>query len=134
MDISRYHIIGDGGFALKQWLLVPYKQISAGLTRSQLKFNRKLSATRSIVERAFGDLKARFRRCLDIDAKVENAVNVIVASVCIHNLCIQNGDFCRDTAAIEEEGNQQPMCPEEQSVSGSMKREAIRAQLSRNHQ
>jgi DDE superfamily endonuclease len=134
MDISRYHIIGDSGFPLKNWLLVPYKRTSAGLNRSHLKFNRKLSGTRSVVERAFGDLKTRFRRCLNIDAKVENAVNIIATSVCIHNLCIENGDFCRDSVSLNEEGNHQQVCSEEQSVSGTLKREAIRAQLNRNGQ
>ena len=90
-NYDRYHLIGDSAFPLKAWLLVPYKKTAAGLTRSQKEFNRRLSASRIVVENAFGDLKNRFRRCQDIYATIDKAVHIFVTCCVIHNICIRNG-------------------------------------------
>lgn len=74
LDTVRYHLIGDGGFPLKSWLMVPYRQ-SGHLSKYKKCFNRKLSSTRSVVERAFGDLKNRFRRCQNIEASIESPLS-----------------------------------------------------------
>ena len=53
-------IIGVGADPLSSWLLKPYSENGA-LTRSKIKYNKTLSSARSVVERAFGILKARWR-------------------------------------------------------------------------
>ncbi|KAK2718518.1 hypothetical protein QYM36_005750 [Artemia franciscana] len=100
-----YHIVGDSAFPLYPWLLVPFK--SSGLNRNSsgsnpnrqiIKYNKKLSQTRIVVEHTFGDIINRFRCCSNIYASVEKAVKIITASCVIHNLCIENGDLCYDKA------------------------------------
>eukprot|EP01018_Ginkgo_biloba_P005547 Gb_28439 [translate_table: standard] len=49
----REYIIGDGGYPLLPWLIIP----SGVLTDNQREFNFKLSSTRIIVKCAFGKLK-----------------------------------------------------------------------------
>lgn len=46
------HIIGDGGFPLKQWLLTPFRD-NRHLTPVQRHYNFCLSSTRQVVERSF---------------------------------------------------------------------------------
>lgn len=93
----RYHIIGDSAFPIQQWCLTPYKKGPNGITRSQRTFNFKLSATRMVVEHSFGELKNRFRRCQNVYAKIDKAVNVVVSSCVLHNICIQKGDINRES-------------------------------------
>ncbi|CAC5422096.1 unnamed protein product [Mytilus coruscus] len=57
------HIIGDGAYPVRKWLLTPYRD-NGHLTQQQKKFNHYLSMNRVVIERAFGLLKGRFRRLL----------------------------------------------------------------------
>ncbi len=50
-----------------------------------------------VVEHSFGELKNRFRRCQDVDAKIEKAVNIVISSCVLHNICIQKGDINRES-------------------------------------
>ena len=53
-------IVGDSAYPLLKWLIKPY--VDRGrLSPEERKFNIKLSAMRSVVERAFGMLKLRWR-------------------------------------------------------------------------
>lgn len=95
---NSYHIIGDSAFPLKPWLIPPYKKPRNGqLSRSQKRFNKKFTQTRIPVEHAFGDLKNRFRRCQDVKATIEHAVDIVVSSCVLHNICIQKGDILHAT-------------------------------------
>ena len=51
-------LAGDSAYPLTNWLVKPYPD-RGRLTPEQRKFNIKFSALRSVVERAFGTLKAR---------------------------------------------------------------------------
>lgn len=53
-------LLGDSGYPLKEWLLIPFLTPS---NPQEEKYNEALSKTRIVVERAFGVLKSRFR-CL----------------------------------------------------------------------
>ena len=90
---ADFHVIGDSAFPLREFLMVPYKQTGQAMTPLMKSFNKKLSCTRVVVEQAFGDLQNRFRRCLDIHGSIAHAVDCIVASCVIHNICIANGDM-----------------------------------------
>lgn len=55
-----YHLIGDGGFPLLEWLLRPYNETPKfGLQKRY--FNYRLSRARMVVENAFGILKGTFK-------------------------------------------------------------------------
>uniref|UniRef100_A0A0K8WD20 DDE Tnp4 domain-containing protein n=1 Tax=Bactrocera latifrons TaxID=174628 RepID=A0A0K8WD20_BACLA len=50
---SNYHLLGDGGYPLELFLMVPY-QDNGFLTPMQSKYNAILSSTRVVEEQAFG--------------------------------------------------------------------------------
>lgn len=89
------HIVADGAYPLRGWLMTPYRD-NGHLNERQRNFNNKLSANRVVIERAFGLLKGRFRRLNLIDAKVKTAVEIIMCAAILHNICImrkENIDF-----------------------------------------
>eukprot|EP01018_Ginkgo_biloba_P022151 Gb_19878 [translate_table: standard] len=53
----REYIVGDGGYPLLPWLIIPFQSV----TNAQNLFNFKLSSIRIIVEKAFGKLKNTWR-------------------------------------------------------------------------
>lgn len=83
------HVIGDSGFQLAPYLLVPYKDYG-NLTSVQSKFNKKLSQTRHVIENAFGFLKGRFRRLKYLDVDLERIPDIILACCVLHNITLGN--------------------------------------------
>ena len=64
-------IAGDSAYPLTSWLIKPF-QDRVNIPREENKFNTKLSALRSVVERVFGVLKGRWRIVMKkIEQKVE---------------------------------------------------------------
>ena len=88
---SRYHILGDGAYLIREWLLTPYRNLG-NLTPQQNLYNETLSRTRVRIENAFGLLQARFRQLrYGIDMhKVPKISKFIVACCVLHNLCIND--------------------------------------------
>lgn len=62
LDARTGLILGDSGYALKRYLMVPYLTPS---NRAEENFNNALCRTRVTIEQAFGILKRRFP-CLQI--------------------------------------------------------------------
>jgi hypothetical protein len=59
---GSHFILADAAYALRPWLLTPYKDKRGGILNDmQILFNRLHSKLRMTVERAFGRLKGRFR-------------------------------------------------------------------------
>ncbi|XP_068704073.1 uncharacterized protein [Montipora foliosa] len=85
-------IVGDSAYPLSSWLIKPY-QDKGHLPRDERKFNVKLSALRSVVERAFGMLKGRWRIVMKkIEQKVPNVTKATIAACVLHNICISLND------------------------------------------
>lgn len=86
-------LIGDSAYPSLPWLVPPYKD-NGHLTPQQIEFNYMLSSTRMSVERAFGNLKGRFRRIKFFNEyrQMPFIINVVVAACILHNYCIDNND------------------------------------------
>ncbi|XP_025158524.1 putative nuclease HARBI1 isoform X2 [Harpegnathos saltator] len=53
---GKYHILGDGAYPIREWLIIPFKDYG-NLSAKDKQFNKMLSATRVLIENAFGLLK-----------------------------------------------------------------------------
>jgi len=86
-------LLGDSGYPLEPWLLTPFSNPEDGSLESR--FNNKFTSARSIVERAIGMLKGRWR-CLCkqrmLHYKPTTASKIINACSVLHNICIDNFD------------------------------------------
>lgn len=87
------HLIGDAAYPLLPNLMTPFRD-TGHLTRSQIIYNMKLSKIRSIIERAFGLLKCKFRRLYFLDiSDFELGQKMIVAACILHNFMINRGEI-----------------------------------------
>jgi len=73
-------------------LICPFKD-NGNLTQNQKIFNYRHSATRIVIENAFGLLKGRFRRLKFFDNNdLTFVVKCIIAAAVLHNICLDNQD------------------------------------------
>jgi hypothetical protein len=86
-------LLGDGGYSLNSFLMVPYT-ITPDMKFIKKLFNFAHSSSRMVIERAFGKLKNRFRllaKNLNFSSyKMNN--KVVVACCVLHNMCLKMGD------------------------------------------
>ncbi|XP_021373738.1 protein ANTAGONIST OF LIKE HETEROCHROMATIN PROTEIN 1-like [Mizuhopecten yessoensis] len=93
---GRHHLLGDGAYPCKHWLLTPYRD-NGHLQRDMVKYNRALSGTRVVIENTFGILKGRFRRLQFVDMVDNGYICKVIVTACIlHNMCILEGDELED--------------------------------------
>ncbi|CAN7937488.1 unnamed protein product, partial [Ixodes hexagonus] len=91
------HVLGDSAYSLRVGLMRPYKN-TGHLSEQRMKFNTTLGAARSVIERAFAQLKGKFRRIKYLDMKATETMNkYVVASCVLHNIILQ----VRDSFVIE---------------------------------
>ena len=58
--LFRQMLVGDSAYPLKKWLIKPFSN-RGHLSPQKRRFNKTLSAMRSVIERPFGLLKERWR-------------------------------------------------------------------------
>ncbi|XP_067628084.1 uncharacterized protein [Eurosta solidaginis] len=87
-------IVGDSTFKLSPTLMKPYDSTNIPLKKEQEFFNTKLTECRkALSERAFNQLKARFRRiAYSIDNRRRNAPLIVRACCVLHNFLIERHD------------------------------------------
>lgn len=90
-------ILGDSGYPLEPWLLVPFPSNTAVVAETT--FNTKHSEARSIVERAIGVLKGRWR-CLCSERRLHyipiTCSRIVSVCAALHNICIEYNDELPD--------------------------------------
>lgn len=88
MEGFQPYLLGDSGYPLLPWLMVPYKG-PGQLTVSETLFNRKLRKGRCVVENAFGILKGTFRELLvKSELHVTFLPDVITCCALLHNVLL----------------------------------------------
>lgn len=90
---SHYHLLGDGGYPLQPWLMVPYREDQKA-TAWHNRYNFAQSSTRTVVEHTFGQLKGRWRWLQKIDTRghIKNIATIIISGCLLHNFCLETGD------------------------------------------
>ena len=82
---------------------------NSAMTNNQKTFNYQLSRARIVVENAFGQLKARWRRLLrQNNMDIARVPRVVTACCILHNMCEVHGDAFVDSwlegARLEQPG------------------------------
>ncbi|KAI5674329.1 hypothetical protein M9H77_14693 [Catharanthus roseus] len=89
-------IVGNGGYPLMDWLLVPYTR--QNLTWTQHALNEKVGEVQKIGKEAFMRLKGRWK-CLQkrTEVKLQDLPIVLGACCVLHNICeMRNEEFNQD--------------------------------------
>ena len=91
-DYGDNYLLGDSGYPLRPFLVVPFLQPTTPQERA---FNSALKRTRVTVECAFGLLKMRFR-CLDrsggaLQIQPDRVCNIVHACSILHNIAVTRG-------------------------------------------
>ncbi|XP_051996795.1 uncharacterized protein zgc:113227 isoform X1 [Xyrauchen texanus] len=94
-----HYLIGDSAYPLQNWLMKPF---SGTLTPQQCRYNFRLRPARSVVDKSFGRLKARWSCLLKRnDCKLELIKKMVMTCCVLHNICEENGDdFSEDLPAM----------------------------------
>lgn len=84
-------IVGNSGYPLMDWVLVPYTQ--QNLTWTQHAFNEKIGEVQKVAKDAFGRLKGRWC-CLQkrTEVKLQDLPVVLGACCVLHNICEMKGE------------------------------------------
>ncbi|KAM3619675.1 uncharacterized protein V6R79_011663 [Siganus canaliculatus] len=95
-----YYILGDGGYPCMSEpmaIITPYREPVRNAVAAR--FNRHHSKARSIIERAFGIMKTRWRSIFFKALEVHHvfAVRIIECCAILHNICLKNGDNLEPT-------------------------------------
>jgi len=87
-------LLGDSAYLSLPWLVPPFRD-NGHLTPQQTEFNFIYSSTRITVEKAFEQLKGRFRRIKFFTEyrDITFITNTVVAAYILHNYCINKYDI-----------------------------------------
>lgn len=89
-------LIGDAAYALTVRMMTPFR-ITNSMTSKQKRYNFTQSSARCVVERAFGIMKARFRRLQYIDSDNLEKIALIISAGCVlHNITFELEDKPND--------------------------------------
>lgn len=127
----REYIAGDTGFPLLPWLLTPYRR--RGLSDFQCEFNKRISATRMVAQRALARLKETWKIIHGVMWKPDkNRLPRIILVCCIlHNIVIDMEDEMQDEMPLShhhDSGYRQLTC-ESADKSASVMREKLSLHL-----
>lgn len=87
------YILGDVGYRLTKYVMVPFKN-NGHLSERQIHFNNRLSSARMIIERSLALLKGGFRSLLDTlpMRRTDLIPKYIIACCILHNICLLQND------------------------------------------
>ncbi|KAJ8503708.1 hypothetical protein OPV22_004594 [Ensete ventricosum] len=99
----REYIIGDSGFPLLPWLLTPYQ--GKDLSDAKIEFNKRLSGTRMVAQRALARLKGMWKIIQGEMWRPDKHRLPRIIYVCclLHNIAIDLEDEVRDVMPLSDE-------------------------------
>ena len=84
-------ILGDSAFPFRVWLMKPHG--NDNLTPVEGYFNYRLSRARMVTERAYGQLKSRWRVLYrKLECRPDSVKLAALACIVLHNICITTKD------------------------------------------
>lgn len=93
-DITPHVLIGDEGFALKEYLMRPFPRTAVIRDDRKKTFNYRLCRARRVVENSFGVLSQKYRIFhRPIESDVDTAIHVVKAACCLHNYIKVKGEI-----------------------------------------
>lgn len=95
--MGEYFILGDSSYPSLSWIVPPFTDYG-NLTKQHREFNYFISATRNVVENAFGLLKGRFRRLRRLDNVDRMPCSKIILCCILHNICIDENGYILEMA------------------------------------
>jgi hypothetical protein len=101
--IPDHHLVLDAGYPLMDWGLTPVSRLRRDLSESEASYNYHLSSARVTIERAFGQLKGRWRRLQLLDCALERAASWVSACAVLHNVCLTANDRLKDVFDEDED-------------------------------
>ena len=110
---QTYHLLGDSGFPLSNYLITPFKRRRNGMSAAHKKFNTHHASKREVIERAIGLLSLRFPRLCFLKVRSdEKRVMCIMAACVLHNWCLMEDDDDESAfeALLEGEGIDNHVC------------------------
>lgn len=102
------YLLGNPAYPCVKQLMVAFKN-NGHLTNRQKNYNYRLSSTRTVIERAFGFLKGRFRCLKFFDmSRIDKIPELIIACCVLHNICLTlhdepEEDMVQDGDEVERE-------------------------------
>nr|XP_037279891.1 putative nuclease HARBI1 [Rhipicephalus microplus] len=130
------YLLGDAGYPLEPWLLVPVPGSHPGNT-SEGRFNKEHASMRNVVERCIGVLKSKFRCLQHFRTMLYNpdrAGRIIYACAALHNIALDAGDwtldeYVGDMPPVEDDdkepGESHVLTPRNVLLRGQQQRSAV---------
>lgn len=92
-DPTPHVLIGDEGFALKEYLMRPFPRAAVVHDNRKKTYNFRLCRARRVVENCFGILTQKYRIFYrPIETDVETAIHIVKAACCLHNYIRVKGE------------------------------------------
>ncbi|ETP06417.1 hypothetical protein F441_17195 [Phytophthora nicotianae CJ01A1] len=118
------HFIGDSGYALLPYLMVPYAEREEGgeLNSQQRRYNFLHSSTRMAIECTFGLWKGRFRvlQAVMDEKTLIKTMHVVMATIVFHNLVLDLNDDTQTTSFVETSENEMVVVDERYTADATI--------------
>lgn len=127
-------LIADSGYFCRRYIIPPYDKRRNEPSEDEKAFNRAHAQTRGIVERTFGQIKARYRLIHDgVEGRAEDVKYLITACAALHNFALLHGEPEIDEDEDDDLGSRPPAtryCESRQSeraalAAGRARRDAV---------
>ncbi|XP_037529410.2 putative nuclease HARBI1 [Rhipicephalus sanguineus] len=122
-----FHSLADSAYALLLGLMRPYRN-NGHPSAQEVKFNERLSAARSAIERAFAHLKGKFRWLKYLDMNATSLINDYVLPSCVLPKIILMSKDSFDCESTDEEADDDEPAFDEDSTGESDSSSAIERQ------